>query len=301
VGSAPDPGWLRLGLAGLARAHEANESNHGHYGAGLIAAYFFCEEHLGDDLARAGLAAQVDRFIANNIVYFGPAGEARAPSAVCEERVLSALDGNIDRFCALGHNVIFAALALKALRRLGRGPDAAESAAIGGLVTDLSFPLATAMEVDVSHLTLESMPAYADSREMALTALREMPRFVQVYRGPFNGWVGHVLTLAHALIELERLGHRDLARRGFRPHRQMVAHAGTLHRYHGTGLERCAPSPHPPTTAAFWSGEFSRNNWAYAHIFKYPLAYFDMARQLTDPAERERVDAAVARLWNAAG
>ena len=125
-----------------------------------------------------------------------------------------------------------------------------------------------------------------------------MPKFDRIYQGLFAGWVGHVLTLAHALIELDELGYPELSRRGHRPHRLLATQAGMLHHYHAQGLTPTLPAKASPLQAEFWNGDFAANNWAYAHTFKYPLAYYAMRPCLADDAERARIDAVMLHLWN---
>ena len=135
-----DRSYLRRGLAAMARAQESGNGNFGHYGAGLLAAWFLSEEHALDPAALAGLTAQCERFIAQNQTFFVPYPVDALPVDT-ERRLIAALETNLDRLCAIGHNVIFAAHALRAVRTLGHGLGEAETASLCNLITGLSFTL----------------------------------------------------------------------------------------------------------------------------------------------------------------
>jgi len=290
--------YLELGLAGLARAHDAGDANGGHFGAGLIAAYLLSADHQLAPATVAGLGDQAERFIARNRRFLTPYPDSGAPLGAAEGRVIAALETTIDRLCAIGHNVIFATMAIRALRCLGRDPGAGQTASLCALISDLSSPVTRAMAIDLSDMDVATMTPYRDSAEVAVTALREMPKFARIYAGFYSGWVGHVLTLGHAVVELDRLGYPELARRAHRPHRLLVAQAARLYRYPADGLVESECIPWSPLQPEFWCRDYAGNNWAFAHTFKYPLAYFAMRPAIADEQELQRLDQAMMRLWN---
>lgn len=290
--------YLDLGLAGLARAHDAGDANRGHYGAGLIAAYLLSADHPLPAATRAGLHDQAERFIAHNRRFLTPYPGSGPTIGSTEARLIAALTSNVDHLCAIGHNVIFAVMAIRALRRLGQDPGERQTASLCAAITDLSSPLTTAMGLDLGGLDLAAMPPYRDSAEVAVTALREMPKFARVYAGLFAGWVGHVVTLGHAVVELDRLGYADLARRAHRPHRLLVAQAALLHHHPPDGLVENERVPWSPLQPEFWQRDYAGNNWAYAHTFKYPLAYLALRPAIADAQEQGRLDEAMTRIWN---
>ena len=61
--------YLAQGLTGLSRAHEVGWFQ-GHYGAAVIAAYFFCHENGLDEPTTAAVRAQVDAMIAKHAHLF---------------------------------------------------------------------------------------------------------------------------------------------------------------------------------------------------------------------------------------
>lgn len=292
------PSYLDLGLAGMARAHDAGNANNGHYGAGLIAAYLLGADHQLAPETSAGLSLQAERFIERNRQLLTPYPDSSPTVGKAERRVIAALETTIDRLCAIGHPVIFATLVIRALRCLGRDPGERQTAALCALITDLSAPVTRFMAIDLSDLEVAAMAPYRDSAEVAVTALREMPKFARVYAGLFAGWVGHVVTLGHAVVELDRLGYADLARRAHRPHRLLVAQAARLHRHPGDGLVENERIPWSPLQAEYWQRDYAGNNWAFAHTFKYPLAYLALRPAIVDAGEQRLLDQAMTRLWN---
>ena len=152
--------------------------------------------------------------------------------------------------------------------------------------------------IDVAVVDGTGLAPYADNRDLAVCALRETVKFRRVYQGFHAGWVGHILTMAHALIALDEMGYHELAWRGHLPHRLLVRQAALLHDLPGEGLVAAQPVEVSPLAAEFWDGDYAGNAWAFGHTFKYPLSYFAMRGSIEDASELARIDAAVRFIWN---
>ena len=202
-----DDRYLASGLAALARVRRRHW-NAGHYGAAVLAAYFFAEEQGLDAAAAAALAAQLDRLIARHPELFAPPPDRSGGGDVAP--VAASLRRTIGGLHAIGHNVIFATLALKAC---ARRPELATPDHVAGLVALLDQfdgcgpgrpfygwddPASVRLEA------ADAIPRYDGEAAIARTALAAFARVEAVHPFLHQGIVGHLLTHAHALIDLAR-------------------------------------------------------------------------------------------------
>ncbi len=135
--------YLYKGLCGLARAHRANALA-GHLGAAVVAGYFFGEDqHDLDPEVYRGIEKELDRIIrGEESIWFNsqkagitvpgllePFPKER-PQKEAISTIAEALSGNINKTRQSGHNVIFAATAIRALHN---HPDYATPPVIEGI------------------------------------------------------------------------------------------------------------------------------------------------------------------------
>ena len=120
--------YLYQGLCGLARVHRANTMA-GHLGAAVVAGYFLGEDH--PDFAEevhSAVEKELDRIIRGEESLWFDSTKAGITAAELfepfpderprEEQIATiaeALSANIDKTRQSGHNVIFAAIAIRAL------------------------------------------------------------------------------------------------------------------------------------------------------------------------------------------
>ncbi len=293
-----DDYYLEAGLITLSRVGE-HHWNGGHFGAAVIAAYYFSHEQQLGQAAGAALARQLDRMIAGHNDLFLP--HDRAGKGMGDvTSIIAALDDNIVELHAIGHNVIFASLALKALRQR---PELATPATIAGLVALVrqfydhgpgrpfyGWPDILAVRVEPA----DDVPAYTDEATIALSALAAFSAIENVYPFLHQGIVGHLLTHAHALIELARLGYGELAAKGHDAHRLYVK------------LSRNQPDegePIPkhnnvcsvPLEADYWKRDLEGSRqWLVGHVFKYTYSFYDLVRHVDSESDRQRYQAQLA-------
>jgi len=120
--------YLQKGLNGLANAHRANAMA-GHLGAALVAGYLFSQDQPSlDERVYCGIEGELERVLGGEEAFwFSPAETGitvaelfaftpdEPPCPVNLSSIATALDSNVDRTRQSGHNVIFAALAIRAL------------------------------------------------------------------------------------------------------------------------------------------------------------------------------------------
>ena len=301
-----DP-YLKQGLAALSRAHHINAMA-GHMGAALLAGHLLMSEEpdlpppvndgIDRELARVVAGASVfgpkaDAVITNAELFAPyPAPELAPPGAV--GGIAGALAANIDRLRASGHNVIFAALALRALVRY---PDAALRDVVAGTVAltgtfdtigagyarlgvDAALVRAETVDFDAD----DGIPAYDTLAGMVDAVLDQLIATAHLRKQGVGG-LWHVINHAAALVDLDALGYGDLARRGLRAHRRHLRIWAAL-----PALGEETPVDHDPYTAAYWAEpELERGRAKLTHRVKTLYGFQRLSLAFPgSPARRSR-------------
>jgi hypothetical protein len=285
-----DDKYLDVGLCGMARAHAANAMA-GHLGAALVAGYFIGQdlpdlpasvygsiEQVLDRIVRGDESLWFDQLALGISIpqlfqpfAFQPA-ERRADLPEMLEPILSALTGNIDSLRQSGHNVIFAALAVRALReheRLGT-PDVVVG--IQRLIALFNrarpgrgyFGKARGW-VQGDEVPLEAksdFPPYRSQQEMVERVVDELICSGSLRRQGFGG-LFHVINHAAALTELARFGYGTLARQGWPAHHLHLRLWRSLPDVEGE-LGPLRAAQNDPRTPEYWQ-EKESNQWS-AHL-----------------------------------
>ena len=197
------PREIVKGLDGMSRVAETgNTFGLGHNAAAVISSAFFCrEQKLDADTQKEILAFLDARLLKNPIYAAGRPKEAADPKLT--EGLLEDLDAGIATLRGKGHNIIFAVTSLKALRAV---PEAVTPERVDGLRKMVrSFG--------------KTRGGAQEDPEPPLVGLDDEQKFVHFIFEEFlkaagDGFDGHVLTIGHALLELHRMGHKELARKG---------------------------------------------------------------------------------------
>ncbi len=128
-GSAPpDNRLVLLGLNALARAPEMNYFADGHRGASMVSAHFLCVDNHLDQRTKSRIVELFDlNWSKAKLCQPFPMAD---PDPAAIAKIGAALAGGGDVLREVGHNVIFAMLAIKAFRML---PEAATPARVEGV------------------------------------------------------------------------------------------------------------------------------------------------------------------------
>ncbi len=196
--------YLAKGLYALARAHHVNTMA-GHLGAAIVAGYLITENHPDlDENVNAGIEAELDRIICGQSG-FGPKRGASIlvaemfesfPKQPQQENLIDgiadALIHNIDQPRQSGHNVIFASIAIRALKR---HPEFATPAITDGIrkliagFNDVTPGVAyygkERGRIDGRKVVLpedDTFPPYTDLQTMATTVLYQINVIHIVFR-----------------------------------------------------------------------------------------------------------------------
>ena len=293
LGSVSDE-HVDLGVAGMSAAGERGDL--AHYGAAVLAGWWFVRDHeVGDDVAEA-VARQRDLVIQQFGDLFEQRPHGRADTAVVDGLVED-LHSSIDDLWAIGHDVIFTTLAVRTLQvrpalATGRVADGLHRVIAWCRTRPIDGVADRIYDVDVSDATGDEIdldPARHGAAEIAHHAFSTMLAFPRVYRGAHQGNIGHLMDHGQALVELARLGYSDVAAAGWKAFRR---HVSVLRRIADLELDaeevRAGPAA-DPRTREYWERGASDDNWASGHVFKYPYHMLDLFRAVPDPAVQRRI------------
>ncbi len=191
------------------------------------------------------------------------------------------LAAGIDELREVGHNVIFAAAALKAFQRL---PDTVTPYRVNGVSRLIDCFVATQ---DVSVAEDDGIPEVGDEARLIEFIFHEYLRTLARYAGRGQGWTGHLLTFGHAVIELSRLGYPQLAARAHEAFRVYIAMVRGGPREIDRQISDHPPSSRTPLDYDYWERRKPVRP-GLGHAFKYPYSFYNLLSGLRDPRLRER-------------
>lgn len=304
--------YLELGATGMARAYRTGPFS-GHLGAALVAGYGFGEElpTLPDGVYR-GIEGELDRILRGeeSIWYDAekvgiavpelfapfPAGQ---PGGVDPTPIAEALEENIDALHQSGHNVIFAGLAIRALKdhpqlatrdrlsglvKLIRGFNGTIPGKAylgkdrGGWVNGDQIKLNKAMDVE-PYQSVEAMVRRTVDEVIASAHIRR--------RGLGSMW--HIINHAAGLLDLATYGYRELARKGLAAHRDHLRLWRSLPDV-GDEVGRLPKAAYDPRSEYFWSRQetFKRDDARLTHRIKTLYGFSRLMTVETDKSRQER-------------
>ncbi len=270
----PDPDLLILGLNALARAHELDFFTDGHRGAGMVAAHLLIEENHMDRRARCRIAEIVAANWANTALCRPfPEREAR-PDRVTE--IGAALADGGETLKQVGHNAIFAMLAIKAFRMV---PRAATPERIDGVCALIR---AFTPWRDVEPDPRVDPPSFADSAAAARFVLTEACQAVDRFVGFGQGYAGHMLTFGQALVELAAMGDVNWAESCREAFRKYVTVTRLGPDPDSRSMADHEPNDPRPIQAAYWDAR-PASGVGIGHVFKYPYSCYNLLRRANDP------------------
>ncbi len=265
---------LLLGLNAMARAHELDYFADGHRGAGLVAAHLlYVENDLGE--RAASRITELAELNWASLPLCDPFPDA-PPEPEQIDTIGVALVEGADALRQVGHNAIFAMLAIKAFRVM---PAAATAQRIEGVCATIR---SLTPWRDVEPDSDVDPPPFADAVAASRFILREASAAIDRFVGFGQGYAGHMLTFGQALVELAAMGDVEWAE----------SCRGAFRKY--VTVTRRGPEPdspprpdHEPTDlrpmdSAYWDRR-GDSDVDIGHVFKYPYSYYDLLRRADDP------------------
>ncbi|MDF2376784.1 MAG: hypothetical protein P1U81_11115 [Verrucomicrobiales bacterium] len=305
--------YLSKGLNGLARAHEMS-SMAGHLGASLVAGYFVGERHPDlDPEVCEGIESDLDQVMAGGSV-FGTRMRKNAkimdselfaafPKEKADESLIDgiaeALEKNIKEPRESGHNVIFASIAIRALKE---HPDFATPSITGGIrkligLFDNAHPGSgyygkAKGRIYGNKITLpegnDGTPHYTDVAGMGGAVMDEIIKLdPKVHTQGYGGLV-HVNNHAAAIADLALYGYPELVPDAIASHHRHLQ----LWRNLPNLVDELGPMPFAefsPFSAAYWtSGKIPYDRALLTHRVKTMFGFDELAEAIdAGPREKE--------------
>ena len=288
-----DKGYLAKGLLALSRSME-KDIWAGHLGAAVIAAYYFLRHNEHTENMQDLITNQTDSFIEVHKDFF-KVTSTEEENLDFEIKIISALEENIEKLCEIGHNVIYASLALKASRDV---PEMRTTIVCEGMCHLISaFNDCTPGHIWVDGKTEVIEPDNTDTivpriedagtvKKYVLDSFLNAERSYREESGDMQ--LGHLLTHGQSIVELFELGYSELGQVAFKPFAQRIKLI--------KGLRKRNPCIDPsegvgnfisPLKDEYWSNDYSDSDWNHGHIFKYPYSFY----QLLKDVEYTKIDA----------
>ncbi len=271
-----DPAEKRLvllGLNALARSPQMNYFNDGHRGAAMISAYLLCVDNNLDDQATARIVELFDLNWANSkLCQPFPEGD---PDPDGIEKIGAALVEGSEALRQVGHNAIFAMLAIKGFRMM---PEAATPERVDG-VCELIRSFTPWRDIDPDPEI--DPPPFTDQAAASRFIVQEASNAIDRFIGFGQGFAGHMLTFGQSLVELAAMGDVQLAdscRNAFRKY-VTVTRIGPAP--DDRRIADHKPSKLRPNSAEYWQQRGDRAV-DIGHVFKYPYGYYDLIRRAGD-------------------
>lgn len=224
--------------------------------------------------------------------------------AKAEAAVLNALERTIDGLHWVGHNVIYSAASLSAIRELnGWGTDE-QIAGIVELIASFEKTIPgrswigySASEVKRLPIAPEDgFPAIAGPEDVSAFVLAELVSFPVIYRAEaHHDLIGHLLTFSHALNVLHDLGYPEFFERGLVPLLKLakalrasrsisdVETVKVVSPVDRLPLQPAKRSAYLPLDSEFWAEDYERTNWDFGHVFKFAHSFYDHLARVKKP------------------
>jgi hypothetical protein len=249
-----------------------------------MAAYWLCEEQPVEEAAcRVIEALIVEQYAATPLCDPFPDEEAD-PSLL--RQIEESTRRSFGQLRQAAHNLIFAASALKAFDQL---PGRVTPQRVDGICR-----LLEAFDTGDDFEPVDDAPPLSERTAVARFVLEEWIECVQRFLGRGQGWSGHLLTSARAIVDLAEGGRTELADAAYTDFRRFVARIRSGP--DSKDLERAEREPFDerPLQGAYWEMR-RRERVGLGHVFKYPYGFYgllsraadaDLARRCTDLAFR---------------
>lgn len=303
--------YLSKGLNALARAHHMS-SMAGHLGGAVVAGYFIGEQRPNlNEVVYQGIEKELDQVIQGGSLFGAKmkknssltdtalfeAFPSEKPDENLVDGIAEALAKNIGKPRQSGHNVIFASLAIRALKEHPELSTPSVTDGIRKLMAsfDNAHPgsgfLGKGKRITGDKVKLpdedESFPLYQDMAEMADVVLDEIINQDPKVRRQGYGGLVHITNHAAAITDLADYGYPELVDEALKSHH--------LHMRLWRGLPNLADELGPPLsskddphTAEFWtSGKLRYDSALLTHRVKTMFGFDELVQVIEDDPKRK--------------
>ncbi len=303
--------YLQTGVYGLANAHKAGTMA-GHLGAAVCAGYFFGEDQsdLPDAVFR-GIEGEIKRVIAGEEAIWWNAKQAgispadlfkslpkEEPKPDTIKTIAEALEKNVGEARQSGHNIIFASIAIRALRD---HPNFATPQVING-VCKLTEGFNTAhagrgyygkekgwLNGNQVKLAADAkFGPYASIPQMVEVTIEELIATAAIKKQGFGG-LWHIINHAAAITEMDRFGFKDLAKKALPAHHQHIRLWRSLPDVEAE-LGAVLKAEHDPRDPVYWKGMLKRDEARLTHRIKTLYGFYTLKRFIEKDAQKKKAE-----------
>lgn len=294
---------LRDGLSIISQCkRQTNDIWHAHFGAAAIASYFFMKDNNMEEKITRSMYSQTKMMLSKHNLGDIIAQKEEIDFKIAERMIIESLEQTIDELHWVGHNVIYAALSLLAIKELQKWGDNQEIEGITNLILSFRKTIPgrswigfTTKEVKQLHINDEIVNELRNPKQLSKFILKELSQFNLIYRAEaHHDLIGHLLTFSHAINIMYDLGHSDIFHRGIRPLLKLVyVLRASQNLMPNTEINLHSPIDRLPlieskrahvlpTENQFWLKDYSAFNWDFGHVFKFSYSYFDHIKRVPE-------------------
>ncbi|CAM4316236.1 hypothetical protein [Bacillus wiedmannii] len=287
---------LRDGLSIISQCKkQTNDIWHAHFGAAAIASYFFMKDNNMEEEINHCMYSQTKMMLNNQNLDEIIDSKEEIDFQSAEKLIIKSMEHTIDELHWVGHNVIYAALSLLAMKELQKWGNNQAIEGITNLILSFRKTIPgrswigfTTKEVKQLSINDEIESEFKNPKQLSKFILKELSQFNIIYRAEaHHDLIGHLLTFSHAINIMYDLGHRDIFQREIRPLLKLV-YVLRASQYLMPNTEINLHSPIDrlplieskrahvlPTENQFWLKDYSAFDWDFGHVFKFSYSYFD--------------------------
>ncbi|MGD6888331.1 hypothetical protein [Bacillus mobilis] len=287
---------LREGLSIISQCKkQTNDIWHAHFGAAAIASYFFMKDNNTEKEVTRIMYSQTKMMLSKHNLGEVIDSKVEIDFQSAEKMIIKSLEHTIDELHWVGHNVIYAAISLLAIKELQKWGNNQEIEGITNLILSFQKTIPgrswigfTTKEVKQLHIKDEIESELRNPEQLSTFILKELAQFNIIYRAEsHHDLIGHLLTFSHAINIMYDLGHRDIFHRAMRPLLKLVyVLRGSQNLMPNTEINLYSPIDRLPlieskrahilpTENQFWLKDYSTFDWDFGHVFKFSYSYYD--------------------------
>ncbi|MGD2273338.1 hypothetical protein [Bacillus wiedmannii] len=287
---------LRDGLSIISQCKkQTNDIWHAHFGAAAIASYFFMKDNNMEEEINHCMYSQTKMMLNNQNLDEIIDSKEEIDFQSAEKLIIKSMEHTIDELHWVGHNVIYAALSLLAMKELQKWGNNQAIEGITNLILSFRKTIPgrswigfTTKEVKQLSINDEIESEFKNPKQLSKFILKELSQFNIIYRAEaHHDLIGHLLTFSHAINIMYDLGHRDIFQRGIRPLLKLVyVLRASQYLMPNTEINLYSPIDRLPlieskrahvlpTENQFWLKDYSAFDWDFGHVFKFSYSYFD--------------------------
>ncbi|TWT82627.1 hypothetical protein CA13_40900 [Planctomycetes bacterium CA13] len=306
-----DFSYLYKGICGLAHAHRAGTMA-GHLGAAVVAGYFIGEDQseLPDEVCQ-GIEGEMERVISGEeAIWFDAKKAGVTPTTLFDsfpdepanaetiESIVVALHKSVGTLKQSGHNVIFASIAVRALRDhedyatpqivtgirklIERFKGAASGRGYYG--KELGWVMGDKVELSAEN----DFPKYKSIQQMVNVTIDELIESAAIKRQGFGG-LWHIINHAAAITELNRFGYKEVAMSALPAHHQHIRLWRSLPDVEEE-LGAVVKAMYDPRDARYWDGKLKRDEALLTHRIKTFYGFHAITRFIEEETQRNKAE-----------